>query len=95
MWGGCPTNRRQAHSSYSPQFLADYITAVAEAHLDPVAHSAFPAMQDGVHALVHACSSSDLQQLHVRLDAGLGGVRQGMLAQLREQHEKVKYTGHV
>ena len=95
MWWVAPPDLWQAHSSYSPQFLADYITAVAEAHLDPVAHGAFPALQEGVHALVHACSPSDLQQLHVRLDAGLGGVRQGMLAQLREQHETTRYTGHV
>jgi hypothetical protein len=33
--------------------------------------------------------------MHVRLSAGMGGVRQGMLAQLREQHERTKYTGHV
>ena len=49
----------------------------------------------GAHALLGACSSFELQQLHVTLGAGLGGVRQTMLAQLTEQRERVKYSGKV
>lgn len=92
---GLPGVFTQAHSKYAPYFLADYITAAAELHLDAVANSAFPPLEEGIHALVRACSSFDLQQLHVRLSAGLGGIRQAMLTQLREQHERTKYTGHV
>jgi hypothetical protein len=45
--------------------------------------------------LLGACTSFELQQLHVALGAGLGGVRQTMLAQLTEQRERVKYSGKV
>lgn len=85
----------QAHSKYCAELVADYLTRVAELRLDPCSHAAFHALQDGLHALLGACSPFELQQLHVRLSAGLGGVRQAMLAQLREHYESSRYTGQV
>jgi hypothetical protein len=75
--------------------LADYLTAAAAFRLDASAHDAFAPLEDGVHALLGACSPFERQQLHVTLGAGFGGVRQTMLAQLTEQREQRKYSGKV
>lgn len=85
----------QAHSRYCSLLLSDYITCAAELRIDTTSHSLFHALEIGLHALLMACSSRELQQLHVNLGAGFGGVRPGMLAQLRDQHESTKYTGRV
>ena len=87
--------RAQVHGKYCAHMLADYVTAAAAAHLDACSHAAAAPLEDGVHALLGACASFELQQLHVTLGAGLGGVRQTMLAQLTEQRERVKYSGKV
>jgi len=83
------------HGKYCAHMLADYVTATAAAHLDVCSHAAAAPLEDGVHALLGACSAFELQQLHVTLGAGLGGVRQTMLAQLTEQRTRVKYSGKV
>jgi hypothetical protein len=75
--------------------LADYLTAAALTRLDATAHAVHAPLEAGVHALLGMCSSFELQQLHVTLGAGLGGVRQTMLAQLTEQRQRVKYSGKV
>ena len=85
----------QVHDKYCAHMLADYVTAAAAAHLDVCSHALAAPLEDGAHALLGACSSFELQQLHVTLGAGLGGVRQTMLAQLTEQRERVKYRGKV
>ena len=89
----CPV--AQAHARYCSLLLSDYITRVAELRLGPSSHSLFHPLELGLHAMLVACSSRELQQLHVNLGAGFGGIRPGLLAQLREQHESVKYTGRV
>lgn len=83
------------HGKYCAHMLADYVTAAAAARLDACSHAAAAPLEDGVHALLGACSSFELQQLHVTLGAGHGGVRQTMLAQLTEQRKRVKYSGKV
>ena len=85
----------QVHGKYCAHMLADYITETAATHLDACSHAVAAPLGDGVHALLGACTSFELQQLHVALGAGLGGVRQTMLAQLTEQRERVKYSGKV
>ena len=86
---------RQVHGKYCAHMLADYLTVAAAARLDASAHAAFAPLEDGVHALLGACSSFELQQLHVTLGAGMGGVRQTALAALTEQRERVKFSGKV
>ena len=85
----------QVHGKYCAHMLSDYITATAAVQLDVCSHAVAAPLGDGVHALLGACTSFELQQLHVALGAGLGGVRQTMLAQLTEQRERVKYSGKV
>lgn len=85
----------QVHGKYCAHMLADYLTAAAQQRLDALSHTAYAPLEAGVHALLGACSANELQQLHVTLGAGMGGVRQAMLAQLTERREQVKYSGKV
>jgi len=83
------------HARYCTPLLSDYVTLSADLRLDPASHSCFHALESGLHALVSACTPRELQQLHVNLSAGFGGIRPSLLAQLRDQYEARKYDGHV
>ena len=85
----------QAHARYCALLLSDYVTRVAEQRLDPVSHACFHALETGLHALVSASTAHELQQMHVNLSTGLGGIRPGLLSQVLEQHEASAYDGHV
>ena len=79
------------HGKYLAAILADFITVAVTTPADTLSSP----LQDGLHALLGACSPFEQQQVHVALAAGHGGTRQLILSSLRDEREQTRFRGTV